>query len=188
MKSEAWSGLITHASKFALPLGAATEQVNFHNAIPGQLTSRDGMGEVLFVGEANSTLDCCAVQIGERVSLLALTQEGLAAISYPTHELQYTPPQVPAIDSSNGTTTSYLWQYASGDFVTADEPDDDDSPFLLAIDGGTLGVSDDPPLKCIDAEAHCGQTGTLSVFDGGTSTTSVYPVTIKVDEICDCEV
>ncbi len=41
-----WAGLVTNASQYAIPPGAAVEQVNLQCLIPGQLTVRPGMTPV----------------------------------------------------------------------------------------------------------------------------------------------
>jgi hypothetical protein len=43
-----FGGLITNASKYALPPGAASEQVNLTLYTPGQLTSRGGAKPVAY--------------------------------------------------------------------------------------------------------------------------------------------
>jgi len=54
MRAQDWKGLVTDASPYALPPGAATEQVNLRSNTSGQLTCRGGMRVVAFgnqVGE-----------------------------------------------------------------------------------------------------------------------------------------
>lgn len=43
-----WAGLVTNASPYAIPPGAAVEQVNLQCLVPGQLTCRPGMIPVTF--------------------------------------------------------------------------------------------------------------------------------------------
>ena len=45
---EKWSGLVTNASAYSLPPGAAVTQVNLQILNPGQLTGRDGTVSVTF--------------------------------------------------------------------------------------------------------------------------------------------
>ncbi len=42
-----WGGLLTNVSSYSVPPGGATQQVNFTLQVPGQLTSRGGMREVV---------------------------------------------------------------------------------------------------------------------------------------------
>jgi hypothetical protein len=73
MRAEAWSGLATNASPFALPPGAAVKQVNLCTHIPGQLTLRGGMVPVAF-GEGEQEGD------GPMMSLAAVASGGGAVV------------------------------------------------------------------------------------------------------------
>lgn len=50
-----WAGLVTNASQYAIPPGAAVEQVNLQCLVPGQLTVRPGMTPVTFANPSTST-------------------------------------------------------------------------------------------------------------------------------------
>jgi hypothetical protein len=52
---EKWAGLVTNASPYALPPGAAVAQVNLQVIAPGQLTVRPGTAAVSFASHAGST-------------------------------------------------------------------------------------------------------------------------------------
>jgi hypothetical protein len=43
-----WSGLLTQASPYSIPPGAAQRQINFILSAPGQISSRDGMVPINF--------------------------------------------------------------------------------------------------------------------------------------------
>lgn len=45
---DTWRGLVTNASPYALPPGAAVTQVNFQCIRPGELTTRNGQAVVTF--------------------------------------------------------------------------------------------------------------------------------------------
>lgn len=47
-----WPGLITAASPYGIPAGAAVEQINAQSNVPGQLTVRPGMAAVTHAGAA----------------------------------------------------------------------------------------------------------------------------------------
>lgn len=49
-----WVGLVTNASQYAVPPGAAVEQVNLQCLVPGQLTVRPGLATVTFPNAAAS--------------------------------------------------------------------------------------------------------------------------------------
>lgn len=50
-----WAGLVTNASQYAIPPGAAVEQVNLQCLVPGQLTCRPGMAAVVFPNPSTTT-------------------------------------------------------------------------------------------------------------------------------------
>lgn len=52
---EKWAGLVTNASPYALPPGAAVTQVNLQVIAPGQLTVRPGLSPVSFTQHTGST-------------------------------------------------------------------------------------------------------------------------------------
>lgn len=52
---DTWKGLVTNASPYSLPPGAAVTQVNLQCLVPGQLNVRPGHSAVTFSGTAGST-------------------------------------------------------------------------------------------------------------------------------------
>ena len=50
-----WPGLVTGASPYVIPAGAAVEQMNAQSSIPGQLTVRGGMGQVTNTCNGNAS-------------------------------------------------------------------------------------------------------------------------------------
>lgn len=52
---EKWAGLVTNASPYALPPGAAVTQVNMQVIAPGQLSVRPGLTAVTFASHTGST-------------------------------------------------------------------------------------------------------------------------------------
>jgi hypothetical protein len=50
-----WPGLVTNASPYAIPAGAAVTQVNLQVIAPGQLTVRQGSTTVSFATHTGST-------------------------------------------------------------------------------------------------------------------------------------
>jgi hypothetical protein len=50
-----WKGLVTNASPYAIPPGAAVTQVNFQCVRPGELTSRFGQTSVTFTTHTGAT-------------------------------------------------------------------------------------------------------------------------------------
>ena len=50
-----WPGLVTGASPYVIPAGAAVEQLNAQSSVPGQLTVRGGMGQVTHTCNGNAS-------------------------------------------------------------------------------------------------------------------------------------
>lgn len=50
-----WAGLVTNASPYSLPPGAAVEQVNLQCLVPGRLTARPGMTALTFASSDSTT-------------------------------------------------------------------------------------------------------------------------------------
>lgn len=53
---EKWPGLITNASPYAIPAGAAVRQVNVQVIRPGELSARDGLAAVTWSSVSAGTL------------------------------------------------------------------------------------------------------------------------------------
>ena len=52
---EKWPGIITNASPYAIPPGAAVEQVNLQCIVPGKVTVRPGLQAVTFASSDSTT-------------------------------------------------------------------------------------------------------------------------------------
>lgn len=52
---EKWPGLVTNASPYSLPPGAAVTQVNLQVLAPGQLTVRPGLAAVTWASHTGTT-------------------------------------------------------------------------------------------------------------------------------------
>lgn len=52
---EKWAGLVTNASPYAIPPGAAVTQVNLQAIVPGQISVRPGTASVSFATHAATT-------------------------------------------------------------------------------------------------------------------------------------
>jgi hypothetical protein len=50
-----WAGLVTNASPYAIPPGAAVTQVNLQVIAPGQISLRPGTSAVTFTSHTGST-------------------------------------------------------------------------------------------------------------------------------------
>lgn len=52
---EQWKGLVTNASPYAIPVGAAVTQVNLQAIVPGRLNVRPGLNAVTFTSLTGGT-------------------------------------------------------------------------------------------------------------------------------------
>lgn len=109
MKS-AWNGLVTNASPYAIPPGAAVEQTNIASSTPGQLASRGGMRPVAFTpapGGALEVRDCYPYVFNNSVRLLALNAAGeIVALVAPRYGTALDAPIDPALSPAAGQTQS----------------------------------------------------------------------------------
>ena len=80
---EKWAGLVTNASPYALPPGAAATQVNLQVISPGQLVCRPGLSAVSFVSHTGgSTAVRAAMRYpGSQESLIYQTDDGSIRIA-----------------------------------------------------------------------------------------------------------
>jgi hypothetical protein len=53
---DTWRGLVTNASPYALPIGAAVTQSNFQCRKPGELSARNGQTSVSIATHAGTTV------------------------------------------------------------------------------------------------------------------------------------
>jgi len=123
LKAEQWEGLVTKASPYILPAGAAVEQVNLALTIPGQLTTRDGMRRVVCTSSASDVLDCFPYDHNGTTVLLALTASGqLLALPSPAYGPETTAPSEPPLTlTSSQTGTTYTQRFVVGQ-VTESSP------------------------------------------------------------------
>lgn len=102
-----WAGLVTNASPYAIPEGAATEQTNLTTLIPGQLTSRGGMRRVAFTSSASEIRDCFPYVTSTAVKLLVLNADGsISVMSTPAYDTAPGAPLDPSLTPSSGQVVS----------------------------------------------------------------------------------
>lgn len=120
MADALWAGLVTNASPYAIPAGAAVEQVNLTTATPGQLTSRGGMRPVSFTAAAPEIRDCYPYVFGNAVRVLALNPSGeVVALSTPAYGTALTPQAEPSLSPASGQVQS---NYVGTFYDHAEEP------------------------------------------------------------------
>lgn len=172
MRADSWSGLVTNASPYALPPGAAVEQWNLSCNVPGQLTSRGGMRAVRLSQAVADVVDCYPLESEGVASLLVLRANGTLEVhrspAYGPVTAAASDP--PLIASAPNVATSYtgrytdtalsgsgtVWESAPGDFEASG------SDFV--VDGGAAATSHFPLY--VDAMNACAAAIPL---DGGNA-------------------
>lgn len=120
MAQELWAGLVTNASPYAIPPGAAVEQTNLVTSTPGQLVSRGGMRPVSFTSSAPEIRDCYPYVFNNSVRMLVLNPSGqIVALATPAYGTALSSPLDPTLSPSAGQVQSSY----TGDFYDhAGEP------------------------------------------------------------------
>lgn len=97
MEVKQWAGLVTNASPYILPPGAATIQENLHCRTPGQLRVRDGMRLLTFgTGTGFESVSIYPYSFNGVTKLVALAANGtVSVLSAPAFPPVATPPVVP---------------------------------------------------------------------------------------------
>lgn len=107
MAEAMWAGLVTNASPYAIPAGAAVEQTNLVTSTPGQLASRGGMRPVSFGGAAPEIRDCYPYVFSNAVKLLVLDAAGqIQALTTPAYGTALSSPIDPTLSPSSGQVQS----------------------------------------------------------------------------------
>lgn len=104
-----WAGLVTNASPYVIPHGAAVEQTNLVGYVPGQLVSRGGMRPVDFSAAAPEIRDIYPYVFSNAVQALVLTSSGtIESLSTPATgtSLAAPDPVEPALSPSSGQSVS----------------------------------------------------------------------------------
>lgn len=116
MRADQWSGLVTKASPYILPAGAAVEQVNLQTAIPGQLTTRGGMRKVSFTISQEDILSCFPYSLNGQTTLIVMTTTGvLIGLPSPSYGPEVSLPVEPAITvTSSQTGATYTNRFVQG--------------------------------------------------------------------------
>ena len=113
MAAGQWAGLVTNASPYAIPPGAAVEQVNLTTVVPGQLTARGGMRPVAFGTAAPESRDCYPYVTSTATKLLVLNSSGdVVALSGPAYGTALSSPLDPSLSPSAGqVASSYVGKF-----------------------------------------------------------------------------
>lgn len=111
MAEKGWAGMVTNASPYMLPPGAAVEQTNLVTYVPGQLTSRGGMQKV----SDNTGVDILPYLDNGTVKLLALAptllDSGLYMVTV-SNETALSAPVAQTLSPTSGQVQSnYVGQF-----------------------------------------------------------------------------
>ena len=188
MENEQWLGLITNASPYTIPPGAAVQQINAQTDRPGQMASRGGMIPVNTQSGRVSPTDIHSVVVGEESYLFATTSEGLVLYQTPAAGDVEGYAQTPAIENNEAVSvTNYLLHYYAGGVTEGVEAPPPDSTTANVLDGGQAATDD--YVRCVDANFnHCPEEYLLyyDEFYGGSAYTTSWEPPIIVEEICEC--
>jgi len=174
MKADQWAGLVTKASPYILPPGAAVEQVNLALTIPGQLTTRDGMRKVVCTASASDVLDCFPYAYGGSTVLLALTASGeLVALPSPAYGPETAAPSEPPLTlTTSQTGTTYTQRFVVGQVSEVSPPSPPDTDYVNELYGATASTTAWPYLARAGSAAS---QPTDNDYFGGYAATPDYP-------------
>lgn len=188
MRVESWAGLVTNASPFALPAGAAVEQVNLACHIPGQIQTRGGMRRVACVEPADGVLDCYPVEFAGRTYLLALKSDGsVAALESPAYGPETSLPAEPNLSVASGQRGfSYTLRYVDGAFGAITDSPPPAPPvtgtYVVVLDGGVPSTPSWPYF--VDANDACEGAGKVTDIDGGSANTT-FQEELQESALCE---
>ena len=141
MKADQWAGLVTKASPYIVPAGAAVEQVNLQTSIPGQLTTRGGMGRVACTVAAEDIVDCFACDRDGVTVIVALKSDGsLVALPSPAASESTVTAQEPPLTLLAGQTgATYTQRFAVGP-VSETTPNPPSPAYVSELFGGSAST------------------------------------------------
>lgn len=173
MKADQWAGLVTKASPYIIPPGATVEQVNLSAAIPGQLTTRDGMRRIVGTADITNAIDCFAFTFGGKSVILAMSPTGaLIPIESPAYGSETAMPTEPIFGIQTGQTgATYTNRFVQGPASETVPPSPAPSPYRTEIGGG--GASTSSWGGTVTGGANVG-SGVTSDYNGGIAATPEF--------------
>ena len=179
MRFEKWGGLLTYASPYSVPPGAAVTQINLTCSYMGQLTVRDGMQPLRFSnGSVSQCVDVSAYSYQGLSKLLVLDETGqLQVLDAVDRDSPLGEPYLPSLPyAGDEIHVGYDYRWNEGGEAVVDG-----TLYYAAIWGGRAGTRSWPATA--DANApYCGD-GKIQVFAGGRAQ-STYTPTIQYVDIC----
>jgi hypothetical protein len=174
-----WGGLLTYASPYAVPAGAAVSQINLTCSFMGQLTVRDGMQPLKFAeGSVTQCVDVGSYSYQGVPKLLVLDEAGgLSVLDAPDRDAPLGAPYLPSLPFSGDQIHvgyDYRWNENGDDVV-------DGTKYFDTIFGGYAGTKTWP--GSVNANASCGGTTVTHYFGGRAN--SVYTPSLRYQiDIC----
>lgn len=210
MRHNKWGGLVTNASPYAVPPGAAVEQVNLCTDVPGQLHTRGGMLPVRFVRLAPAILDAYPYEINGQSTLVVLASDGsLVALDSPSYGESPVPVEPAIVVTSSAIGTSYTLRHidmAAGGVSdpvppappappppfnpqVPEPPPEPPLPPPVPVPGisdvyVTVLSGSPTPAFVVDCNNLCAGATKEDEFDGGFASTSDIPLSLKQSELC----
>ena len=183
MRTDSWGGLMTNASPFAIPAGAAVEQVNLCADVPGQIYTRGGMMPVAFVQQAGALLDCYPYVFEGRTFLVSLRSDGsLVALESPAYGQPLASPQEPLLSAGTGlVAASYTTQYVESGSLAPDPPQPASVLFGL-LEGGSATTQ--AWTYSLNANQLCAGEGKEDTFTAGNASTNSVPPSLSPSDMC----
>lgn len=184
MRADSWPGLVTNASPFAIPPGAAVEQTNLAVSVPGQMSARGGMRMIACVQPTSAMLDCYQYSADGKSFLIALSPSGsLVAFESPAYGPAAPKPEDASLSSASGSVqTHYTYAYANSDTPSVSPPPVTPPTFFSVLSG--VPASGVAPTYYVDAMNPCAGSGKLTAFDGGSAPPSISTPTVPASGLC----
>lgn len=187
MRSDSWKGLVTQASPFSLPPGAAVEQVNLGVNIPGQLATRGGMRAIASLPSVPAVVDVYPYEYEGKVFLMSLTAAGeLVASESPAYGPVTARALEPQLSVTQGqVATSYSQRYLDGTLAAASDPSPPSQPpesRIAVLNGGAAATATWPYR--VNANDLCAGSGKADAFTGGNEATATVPPSLTPSNLC----
>ena len=185
MKIQAWGGLMTNASPFVLPPGAAVVQTNLMANVPGKLETRGGMQSVQFVATPTGFLDCFSATRGGNEYMVTLADDGsLLVLESPAYGATQAPVEPSLTVSGSTVSSSYTFRYLDGTLNgSSTDPTTPPTPppvgLVSWIDGGS---STSAPEYSLNAMSAYGTATELSLT-GGTAGMGSFVPTLLITQL-----
>lgn len=162
---EKWAGLVTNASPYAIPPGAAVTQINLQAISPGQLVVRPGLQAVTFAATVSATQPIISAFAYRRAGAVVVVHQDVAGNVFTTSAMSGAVP--PPISGVPGVPQSLTATFGNASATLGWQP-----PSLSgggAITGYSVQLSTDAGVTWSFAAATTDATASISGLTNGTS-------------------